>query len=245
MSDAIQHECGLAFIRLRKPLSYYQQTYGSVMWGLNKMYLLMEKQHNRGQDGAGVAAVKLHVEPGYPFLSRMRSNEPQPIADIFKKIGQEFNELQKFNPDFGNHAGLMKGHLSFMGELLLGHLRYGTQGRNNVEFCHPFIKRHTIPARNMALAGNFNLVNTDELFNLINIDPGEFQKQSDLAAMMEVIHHFLITEDETSPGDLDLVKLLRKAVSLFDGGFTVGGLLGNGDSFVFRDANGIRPAYYY
>ena len=164
MSDPIKHECGLAFIRLRKPFSHYQQKYGSVLWGLNKMYLLMEKQHNRGQDGAGVSAVKLNVEPGYPFLSRIRSSEPQPIADIFKQIGNEFNEFQKFNPDFGKHAGLMKGHLSFLGELLLGHLRYGTQGKNNVEFCHPFIKRHTVPARNLALAGNFNLVNTDELF---------------------------------------------------------------------------------
>ena len=186
----------------------------------------MEKQHNRGQDGAGVASVKLNVEPGYPFLHRIRSNANQPLVDIFSTINNEVKELQKYQPDIMTHAGLMKGHISFLGELLLGHLRYGTQGRNNVEFCHPFIKRHTIPARNIALAGNFNLVNTDELFNLINIDPGEFQKQSDLAAMMEVIHHFLITEDESSPGDLDLVKLLRKAVSLFDGGFTVGGLTG-------------------
>lgn len=245
MSDEIKHECGLAFIRLRKPFSYYQQQYGTVMWGLNKLYLLMEKQHNRGQDGAGVASVKLNVEPGYPFLHRLRSNATQPLVDIFSTINNEVKEYQKYQPDFMTHAGLMKGHIRFLGELLLGHLRYGTQGRNNVEFCHPFIKRDTVPARNMALAGNFNLVNTDELFSLINIDPGDFQKQSDLAAMMEVIHHFLVKEDENSPGDLDLVKMLRKAVSLFDGGFTVGGLLGNGDSFVFRDANGIRPAYYY
>ena len=155
MSDAIKHECGLAFLRLRKPFSYYQQQYGTVMWGLNKLYLLMEKQHNRGQDGAGVAAVKLNVEPGYPFLSRMRSSQPQPIADIFQKIGEEFKELQKFNADISKHPGLMKGHLSFLGELLLGHLRYGTQGKNNVEFCHPFIKRHTIPARNLALGRQF------------------------------------------------------------------------------------------
>ncbi len=133
MSDAIKHECGLAFIRLRKPFSHYQQKYGSVTWGLNKLYLLMEKQHNRGQDGAGVAAVKLNVEPGYPFLSRMRSSVNQPIADIFSKIGEEFNELQKFNADISNHPGLMKGHLSFLGELLIGHLRYGTQGKNNAE----------------------------------------------------------------------------------------------------------------
>lgn len=245
MSDAIKHECGLAFLRLRKPFSYYQQKYGSVLWGLNKLYLLMEKQHNRGQDGAGVAAVKLAVEPGYPFLSRIRSSENQPIADIFKKIGEEFNELQKFNPEISNYPGLMKGHLSFLGELLLGHLRYGTQGKNNAEFCHPFIKRHTIPARNLALAGNFNLVNTDELFELINIDPGVFQKQSDLAAMMEVIHYFLVKEDEGNQQQLDIVSVLKKALPLFDGGFHVGGITGNGIGFVFRDAHGIRPSYYY
>ncbi len=245
MSDAITHECGLAFIRLRKPFSHYQQKYGSVMWGLNKLYLLMEKQHNRGQDGAGIASVKLNVEPGYPFLSRMRSSNNQPIADIFRQVGEEFTELQKFNAEISQYAGLMKGHLSFLGELLLGHLRYGTQGKNDAEFCHPFIKRHTIPARNLALAGNFNLVNTDELFGLVNIDPGDFQKQSDLAAMMEVIYHFLVKNDESSPDGLDISSVLKKALPLFDGGFHVGGMTGNGTGFVFRDAHGIRPSYYY
>ena len=215
------------------------------MWGLNKLYLLMEKQHNRGQDGAGIAAVKLNVEPGYPFLARTRSSENQPIADVFRKVGEEYRELQKFNPEVGNYAGLMKGHLSFLGELLLGHLRYGTQGRNNVEFCHPFIKRHTIPARNLALAGNFNLVNTDELFELVNMPPGDFQKQSDLAAMMEVLHHFLVKSDEANPGQMDIVSVLKKALKLFDGGFHVGGMTGNGIGFVFRDAHGIRPSYYF
>lgn len=205
----------------------------------------MEKQHNRGQDGAGVAAVKLNVEPGYPFLHRIRSSAPQPIADVFKKVGAEVEELAKFNPAIKSHPGLMKGHISFMGELLLGHLRYGTQGKNNDEFCHPFIKRDTIPARNLALAGNFNLVNTEELFSLINIDPGVFQRQSDLAAMMEVIHHFQLKADETSPGKLDIKSVLQKAIPLFDGGFHVGGLTGNGIGFVFRDAHGIRPSYYY
>jgi len=205
----------------------------------------MEKQHNRGQDGAGVASVKLNVEPGHPFLNRIRSSINQPIADIFSKIFSELKELEKYQPDITRHPGLMKGHISFLGELLLGHLRYGTQGKNNVEFCHPFIKRNIIPARNLALAGNFNLVNTDELFALINVEPGEFQKQSDLAAMMEVIHHFLVQADEIGPGNLDIVNVLQKALSLFDGGFTVGGLLGNGDAFVFRDAHGIRPAYYF
>ena len=214
MSDPIKHECGVAFIRLRKPFSYYQQQYGTVMWGLNKLYLLMEKQHNRGQDGAGVASVKLNVEPGYPFLHRIRSNANQSIADIFKQIGAEINELEKCNPDIKKHPGLMKGHVSFLGELLLGHLRYGTQGKNNIEFCHPFLKQHTIPARNLALAGNFNLVNTEELFSLVNIDPGEFQRQSDLAAMMEVIYHFLVKADEKSPHHMDIKSVLKKALSL-------------------------------
>jgi amidophosphoribosyltransferase len=245
MSDDIKHECGLAFIRLRKPFSYYLQKYGTVMYGLNKLYLLMEKQHNRGQDGAGMAAVKLNVEPGYPFIHRLRSNAQQPIADLFSSIGKEVTELEKYQPEIKKHPGLLKGHLPFLGELLLGHLRYGTQGKNDAEFCHPFIKRNTIPSRNLALAGNFNLVNTDELFDLINFDPGPFQKQSDLAAMMEVIYHFLVKEDEKNREKLDVVSVLKKAAPLFDGGFTIGGLIGSGDSFMLRDANGIRPAYYF
>ncbi len=245
MSDEIKHECGLAFIRLRKPFSYYQQKYGSVLYGLNKLYLLMEKQHNRGQDGAGIATVKLNVEPGYPFLHRIRSCANQPIADLFLQIGKEIEEIEKYQPDIKNHPGLMKGNVDHLGELLLGHLRYGTQGKNNVEFCHPFIKRDTIPARNLALAGNFNLVNTEELFGLINLEPGVFQKQSDLAAMMEVLHHFLVKADEAFPGQLDIAKVLKKAVPLFDGGFNFCGLTGNGKAFVMRDPHGIRPSYYY
>ena len=245
MSDEIKHECGLAYIRLRKPFSYYLQQHGTVMYGLNKLYLLMEKQHNRGQDGAGIAAVKLNVEPGYPFLSRLRSNQKQPIVDIFSKINTEVAELVKYQKDIMKHPGLMKGHVPYMGELLMGHLRYGTQGRNNVDFCHPFIKRDTQPGRNIALAGNFNLVNTDELYALLNIEPGDFQKQSDLAAMMEVIHNFLVKSDEQSPNNANVKEVLQKSLPLFDGGYTVGGLLGNGHSFVFRDAHGIRPAYYY
>jgi len=245
MSDEIKHECGLAFIRLRKPFSYYLQKYGSVLYGLNKLYLLMEKQHNRGQDGAGMAAVKLHVEPGYPFLHRIRSIAPQSIADLFSTIGKEVAELEKYQPEIKKHPGLLKGHLPFLGELLLGHLRYGTQGKNDVNFCHPFIKRDTIPARNLALAGNFNLVNTDELFDLINFEPGPFSKQSDLAAMLEVIHFFLVKEDETNQESLNVACALKKAAALFDGGYTIGGLIGSGDSFVLRDAHGIRPAYYY
>ncbi len=205
----------------------------------------MEKQHNRGQDGAGMAAVKLNVEPGYPFLHRIRSNASQPIADLFSTIGKEVAELEKYQPDIKKHPGLLKGHLPFLGELLLGHLRYGTQGKNDVNFCHPFIKRDTIPARNLALAGNFNLVNTDELFDLINFEPGPFTKQSDLAAMLEVIHFFLVKEDETNQESLNVTCALKKAATLFDGGYTIGGLIGSGDSFVLRDAHGIRPAYYY
>ena len=245
MSDDIKHECGVAFIRLCKPFSYYLQKYGTVLYGLNKLYLLMEKQHNRGQDGAGVATVKLDSEPGYPFLHRIRSSVPQPIAELFRQISEEVLELEKYQPDIKKYPGLMKGHIRFLGELLLGHLRYGTQGKNSNEFCHPFIKRDIIPARNLALAGNFNLVNTEELFALVNIDPGPFQRQSDLAAMMEVIHNFLVKEDELNPGALNIVSVLRKSAKLFDGGYHVSGLLGNGDSFVLRDAHGIRPSYYY
>lgn len=245
MSDAIKHECGLAYIRLRKPFSYYQQQYGTALYGLNKLYLLMEKQHNRGQDGAGIAAVKLNAEPGYPFMHRLRSNATQSIADLFSQVGKEINELEKSQPEIRKHPGMMKGHLNFMGELLLGHLRYGTQGKNNVEFCHPFIKRDIIPARNLALAGNFNLVNTEELFDLLNLTPGDFQKQSDLAAMMEVVHHYIVKEDEANPHQMDVAAALKKAFVHFDGGYHVSGLIGNGDSFLVRDAHGIRPSYYY
>ena len=245
MSDEIKHECGLAYIRLRKPFSYYLQKHGTVMYGLNKLYLLMEKQHNRGQDGAGIASVKLNVEAGYPYLSRLRSNAQQPIVDIFNKVNTEVQELAKYQPDIMKHPGLMKGHVPYLGELLLGHLRYGTQGRNSVDFCHPFIKRHTQPGRNLALAGNFNLVNTDELYEYLNLNPGDFQKQSDLAAMMEIIHSFLVKADEEAPNSANISEVLRKSIPLFDGGYTVGGLIGNGHSFIFRDAHGIRPAYYY
>lgn len=245
MSDPIKHECGLAFIRLRKSFSYYLQRYGTVLWGLNKLYLLMEKQHNRGQDGAGIASVKLDVEPGYPFMHRVRSNAPQAIADLFQQIGKEVEELEKYNPDVRKHPGLMKGHLNFLGEILLGHLRYGTQGRNKLEYCHPFINRDTIPTRNLVLAGNFNLVNSDELFTLIGKEPHPTVRFSDLAAMIEVMYTFLCKEDEASPEHLDIKKVLRKVLPMFDGGFHVGGITGNGVGFVFRDAHGIRPSYYY
>ena len=245
MSDPIKHECGLAFIRLRKSFSYYQQKYGTVLWGLNKLYLLMEKQHNRGQDGAGVATVKLNVEPGYPFMHRVRSNQPQAIADIFQQIGKEIEELERYHPGIRAHPGLMKGHVNFLGEVLLGHLRYGTQGKNKLEYCHPFINRHTIPSRNLALAGNFNIVNSNELFKLIGKEPNETVRFSDLAAMIELMHSVLSHEDEQSPERLDIRKVLKKTLPLLDGGFHVGGMTGNGIGFVFRDAHGIRPSYYY
>ena len=215
------------------------------MWGLNKLYLLMEKQHNRGQDGAGIATVKLDVEPGYPFMNRMRSNASQAIADIFQQVGKEIEELEKYHLGIRNHPGLMKGHVNFLGELLLGHLRYGTQGKNKLEYCHPFINRDTIPARNLALAGNFNIVNSDELFALAGKEPHENTRFSDLAAMIELMHTYLCREDETSPEKLDIKKVLKKTLPIFDGGFHVGGLTGNGIGFVFRDAHGMRPSYYY
>ena len=245
MSDPIKHECGLAFIRLRKSFSYYQQQYGTVLWGLNKLYLLMEKQHNRGQDGAGIASVKLNVEPGYPFLNRMRSNAPQAISDIFQQIGKEIEELEKYHPGIRNHPGLMKGHVNFLGEVLLGHLRYGTQGKNKLEYCHPFINRDTIPARNLAMAGNFNIVNAEELFALVGKEPSDTTRFSDLAAMIELMHTFLCKEDEASPEHMDIKKVLKKTLPLLDGGFHVAGVTGNGIGFVFRDAHGIRPSYYY
>lgn len=245
MSDSIKHECGLAFIRLRKSFSYYQQQYGTSLWGLNKLYLLMEKQHNRGQDGAGVVAVKLHTEPGYPFMNRIRSIAPQAIADIFHRIGEQINEFEKYNPGVRNHPGLMKGNIDFMGEILLGHLRYGTQGKNKLEYCHPFINRHIVPARNLALAGNFNIVNAEELYKHIGIEPNEELRSSDLAALLELIYKFLNEADEKAPDQLDIKSVLQKTIPLLDGGFNVGGVTGNGIAFVFRDPHGIRPSYYY
>ena len=205
----------------------------------------MEKQHNRGQDGAGIASVKLNTEPGYPFLHRIRSTANQAITDLFSQIGNQINEIKKYHPDIEQHPGLMKGHIDFLGELLLGHLRYGTQGKNNVEFCHPFIKRNTIPARNIALAGNFNLINKDELYSIINSPRSEQDRESDLGAMLDMIQHFLIKADEASPDGVDIASVLKKSVPFFDGGFTFGGLTGDGTSFAVRDAHGIRPCYYY
>lgn len=205
----------------------------------------MEKQHNRGQDGAGLAAVKLNVEPGYPFMHRIRSNAYQAIADIFQQVGKEIEELELYQPEIKNHPGLMKGHVRFLGEVLLGHLRYGTQGKNKLEYCHPFIQRHTIPSRNLVMAGNFNIVNSEELFALIGKEPHDTVRFSDLAALIDLVHSFLCKEDEASPHQMDIKKVLKKTLPLIDGGFHVGGITGNGIGFVFRDAHGIRPSYYY
>ncbi|MCL6523436.1 MAG: amidophosphoribosyltransferase [Thermoflavifilum sp.] len=244
MSEDIHHECGLAFIRLLKPFSYYQQQYGSAFYGLNKLYLLMEKQHNRGQDGAGIAVVKLHTPPGYPMLHRIRSNAQQPIPELFRTIFQEVEDAARYQPHIQDNPDLLKGHVRFMGELLLGHLRYGTQGKNHIELCHPFIHIHEKPALNLAMAGNFNLINTDELFAHVGVTPDERYRRSDLAAMMEVMYHYL-QEDVQNHESPNLPRVLCGAFSLFDGGYTAAGLLGTGDSFVIRDPHGIRPAYYY
>lgn len=246
MSDAIRHECGIAYLRLRKPLSFYHQKYGSAFYGLNKLYLLMEKQHNRGQDGAGIATVKLDVSAGTPFMKRIRSNVGQSISDIFKQVQKEIEDVEKLQPDIRNYPDLLKGYLSYMGEVMMGHLRYGTQGRNNIEYCHPFIKSDINPNRNLCLAGNFNLVNTKELFHFIHKDElANVKADSDLAAMIEVIHHYLKEEEAKNSDFINWKEVLSKATSLFDGGFVAEGICGNGDSFVLRDKHGIRPAYYY
>jgi len=245
MSDSLKHECGLAYIRLLKPLSYYHLKYGTAFYGLNKLCLLMEKQHNRGQDGAGIATVKLNTEPGNQFTHRLRVSGGQAISQIFQKINDEVGELEKMYPGILGHPGLMKGYMHYIGEIMLGHLRYGTQGKNNVEFCHPFIKPHINPTRHLTMAGNFNLVDTDELFAMLDQHPNGTLRESDLGAMIETIHYYLCMADETNPEQLNIEGILKQATSHFDGGYVFCGLIGNGDSFVMRDPNGIRPCYYY
>ncbi len=215
------------------------------MYGLNKLYLLMEKQHNRGQDGAGIASVKLDMASAQQNMHRLRVSGQQAIAQIFQNINQEVTELEKMYPEILQHPGFMKGYMRFAGELLLGHLRYGTQGKNNVEFCHPFIKPSINPTRSLTMAGNFNLVNTDELFSMLAQHPTGTMRESDLGAMIETVHHFLCQADDRDPASLDIESILRNATTLFDGGYVFSGLVGNGDSFVMRDPNGIRPCYYY
>lgn len=245
MSDDLKHECGLAYIRLLKPISYYHRKYGTSFYALNKLYLLMEKQHNRGQDGAGIATLKLNVEPGYQFMHRLRIAGPGAIKEIFASVQDEVTELERMYPNLREYPGLMKGYLRFMGEVMLGHLRYGTQGKNSVKFCHPFVKSDINPARNLTMAGNFNLVNTDELFGMLKENPDETMRASDLGAMIDTVHHFLCEEEAKSPENPDIEAVLRNAASRFDGGYVCGGLIGNGDSFVLRDKHGIRPAYFY
>jgi len=205
----------------------------------------MEKQHNRGQDGAGVVALKLNTEPGHQYMHRLRISGPQAISRIFQEINQEVGEMEKMYPEMLQHPGLMKGYLKFIGEVMLGHLRYGTQGKNNIEFCHPFLKPNINPARNLAMAGNFNLVNTDELFDMLAQHPSGTMRESDLGAMIETIHYYLCMADDTNPASLNIEGILKQATRHFDGGYTFCGLVGNGDSFVMRDPNGIRPCYYY
>jgi amidophosphoribosyltransferase len=245
MSDSIKHECGLAIVRLRKPLSHFFQQFGSTFYGINKLYLLMEKQHNRGQDGAGIVSVKLDALPGHPFMRRIRSNKNQPIADIMSQIQEEIKGVEKHYPELMQHPGMCKGYLSFMGEVLMGHLRYGTQGRNNIEYCHPFIKSHINPNLNLTMAGNFNLVNTRELFSRIQQDDAlKIPGDSDLAAMIETVYKSMTEPTNSNEGKHNWKKILSESVATFDGGFVAGGLCGNGDTFVVRDRHGIRPCYY-
>ncbi|WP_111683300.1 amidophosphoribosyltransferase [Winogradskyella tangerina] len=263
MSDAIKHECGIALIRLLKPLEYYKEKYGSAFYGVNKMYLMMEKQHNRGQDGAGFASIKLDTQPGERYISRIRSIEQQPIQDIFSQINERINLEMTQHPEYKDDVELQKKHIPYVGELLLGHVRYGTFGKNSVESVHPFLRQNNWMHRNLIVAGNFNMTNVNELFNNL-VDIGQHPKEkADTITVMEKIGHFLddavgkIYKDlkregyskiECSPliaERLKLSKILKRAAKNWDGGYAMAGLLGHGDSFVLRDPAGIRPAYYY
>jgi len=263
MSDAIKHECGISIIRLLKPLEYYKEKYGTAFYGVNKMYLMMEKQHNRGQDGAGFASIKLDMAAGERYMSRVRSTAQQPIQDIFAQINDRINKSLLEHPEYRNDVALQKKKIPYIGELLLGHVRYGTFGKNSIESVHPFIRQNNWMHRNLIVAGNFNMTNVDELFdNLVQL--GQHPKEmADTVTVMEKIGHFLDdavaklykqikkeghTKQEASPliaERLKVAKILRRATKNFDGGYTMGGLLGHGDAFVQRDPAGIRPAYYY
>ncbi len=263
MSDALHHECGIALVRLLKPLDFYLEKYGTALYGLNKLSLLMEKQHNRGQDGAGVACIKLDMQPGEKYISRYRSIEKNAIADIFSVINDPIREIQKNNPEKLNDVNFLKKNAEFMGELLLGHLRYGTFGANNFETCHPFLRQNNWMTRNLVVAGNFNLTNVEELFNdLVSIGQHPREK-ADTVTVMENIGHWLDEENDLlyyrykqdgfskkdmSPiiaEKLDIGNILRRSSKLWDGGYIMAGLLGHGDAFVLRDPSGIRPAWYY
>jgi amidophosphoribosyltransferase len=263
MSDNLKHECGIALLRLKKPLQFYKDKYGSAFYGIQKMYLLMEKQHNRGQDGAGFASIKFDVEPGQRYISRVRSNQAQPIQDIFAQINERINEELILNPEYQENVDLQKEHIPYIGELFLGHVRYGTFGKNSIESVHPFLRQNNWMHRNLIVAGNFNMTNVKELFDSL-IELGQHPKElADTVTIMEKIGHFLdeevtdlyqecknngLSKREASAviaEKLDLAKILRKASKNWDGGFAMAGLLGHGDAFVFRDPAGIRPAFFY
>ncbi len=263
MSDALKHECGIALVRLLKPLDFYKKKYGTAFYGINKMYLMMEKQHNRGQDGAGFASIKLNVEPGERYISRVRSNAQQPIQDIFAQINQRINDELTNHPEYKNDVVAQKKNIPYLGELMLGHVRYGTFGGNSVEHVHPFLRQNNWMHRNLIIAGNFNMTNTTQLFNnLVKLGMHPKEK-ADTITIMEKIGHFLddavsklykkakakgLNKIETSPfivENINLAKILRKSSRDWDGGYAMAGLLGHGDAFVLRDPAGIRPAFYY
>lgn len=263
MSEAIKHECGIAFIRLKKPIAYYHKKYGTPFYGINKLYLLMEKQHNRGQDGVGVANIKLDAAPGKRYISRYRSVSTKPIQDTFEYINKRFKELEKSNPALLQDVDYLTENEAFMGEVFLGHLRYGTYGKNSIESCHPFLRQNNWRTRNLVVAGNFNLTNVDELFNFM-VSIGQHPKEkADTVTVMEKIGHFLDVENQrlfdafkakgygyTEISDLiaknlDTTSILKQASEDWDGGYLMAGMFGHGDSFIFRDPNGIRPGYWY
>ena len=263
MSDTLKHECGIALIRLLKPLEYYKEKYGTAFYGVNKMYLMMEKQHNRGQDGAGFASIKLDTQPGERYISRVRSIAQQPIQDIFSQINGRINKEFTEHPEYKDDVELQKKNIPYIGELLLGHVRYGTFGKNSVESVHPFLRQNNWQHRNLIVAGNFNMTNVTQLFSRL-IELGQHPKEkADTITIMEKIGHFLddsvskiykdlkkegINKQDASPliaERLNVAKILRKASKRWDGGYAMAGMLGHGDSFVLRDPAGIRPAYYY
>jgi amidophosphoribosyltransferase len=262
MSEAIKHECGIALIRLRKPYSYYIEKYGTPLYGINKLYLLMEKQHNRGQDGAGVATIKIGVPEGKRYISRYRSVDNQPVSVIFNKINKKFRKILKDNKDKFNDADWLLENVAFTGEVLMGHLRYGTHGNNDIENCHPFLRQNNWRSRNLVVAGNFNMTNVDELFNKL-VELGQHPKEkNDTVTVLEKIGHFLDEENqlifekykyqfsnheisELIEKELDLQRVLMRSCKDFDGGYAMVGMTGHGAAFVARDPAGIRPAYYY
>ncbi|THD31163.1 amidophosphoribosyltransferase [uncultured Flavobacterium sp.] len=263
MSDALKHECGIALLRLKKPLEFYKEKYGSAFYGVQKMYLLMEKQHNRGQDGAGFASIKFDVEPGERYISRVRSNDPQPIQDVFAQINARINDELSNHPEYAESVALQKKNIPYIGELFLGHVRYGTFGKNSIESVHPFLRQNNWMHRNLIVAGNFNMTNVKELFDSL-VELGQHPKEmADTVTVMEKIGHFLDDEvtglyqdcknegyskRDASPiiaERLDVAKILRRASKGWDGGYAMAGLFGHGDAFVFRDPAGIRPAYFY